>query len=293
MGKLRGVFTVMATPFNPEGDIDEQGFRANIDWYIQEGVHGVICLGSTGEFTSLSLKEQKRVIDLTVEQVNGRVPVIAGTAANSTRQAIEMTRYAKDAGANAAIIVTPFYGMPTQEDLYEHYKAISESVDIPIMLYNNPWYSGVDLLASTVEKLSEFKNIQYIKESTGDVKRIHEIMHGCGNNIDVWCGCDDLIYESVLLGCSGWVAPIANFMPRESVELFNLLDSGQLDKAREAFFKMLPLLSYLEEGQLISKVKAAMNQIGLAGGYPRKPLLPLNEQEKTALNNMLAGFGLV
>ncbi|RLB24413.1 MAG: 4-hydroxy-tetrahydrodipicolinate synthase [Deltaproteobacteria bacterium] len=293
MNKLKGVFTVMVTPFDPEGKIDEQGLRANIDWYIQEGIHGVICLGSTGEFTSLSPEERRKVIDLTMDQVNGRVPVIAGTAANATHEAVQMTQYAQEAGANAAIIVTPFYGMPTQEDLFDHYKSISERVTIPIMLYNNPWYSGVDMLPSTVEKLARYDNILYIKESTGDIKRIHEIMRRCGNRIDVWCGCDDLVYESLLLGCGGWVAPIANFMPKKSVELFNLVESGAFKEARELFFRMLPLLSYLEEGQLVSKVKEAMNQIGLAGGHPRKPFLPINDQQKGLLKEMLADFGLI
>jgi len=293
MKKLKGVFTVMITPFTSEGSIDENGFRGNIDWYIKEGIHGVICLGSTGEFATLSIEERRMVIDITMDQVSGRVPVIAGTAANATREVIEMTKYAQDAGAAAAIIVTPYYGLPTQEDLFEHYRAVAENVSIPIMLYNNPWYSGVDLLPPVVERLSEYESIQYIKESTGDIKRIHEIMRCCGDNIDIWCGWDDLVYESLMLGCRGWVAPIANFLPKKAVELFDLVDNKEFEKARALFFEMLPVLHYLEEGQITGKVKEAMNIIGLAGGVPRRPFLPISDEQKSELRGMLADMGLL
>jgi 4-hydroxy-tetrahydrodipicolinate synthase len=194
MEKLRGTFTVMVTPFTPDEKLDKEGFCANIDWYIEEGIHGVICLGSTGEFANLTIEERKSVIDLTVDQVKGRVPIIAGTAANSTRETIEMTKYAKDAGADAALIVAPFYGLPTQEDLYEHYKSISGNVSIPIMVYNNPGFSGVDMLPPLIERLAAIDNIVYLKESTGDIKRVHELLRRCGDRIDVWCGWDDLLH---------------------------------------------------------------------------------------------------
>ena len=173
MVKLSGTFAVMVTPFTQDEQLDEKGFRKNIDWYIEEGIHGVICAASTGEFANLSKEEHRKVIDITVDQVSGKVPGIAGTAANSTREAIEMTRYAKDAGANAVIIVAPFYGLPAQEELYEHYRVISDEVDIPIMIYNNPWYTGVDMMPSLVERLSAIDNISYVKESSADIKRVH------------------------------------------------------------------------------------------------------------------------
>ena len=267
--------------------------RENIDWYIEEGIHGVICLGSTGEFANLSIEERKSVIDLTVDQVKGRVPIIAGTAANSTRETIEMTGYAKDAGADAALIVAPFYGLPTQEDLFEHYKSISENVSIPIMVYNNPGFSGVDMLPPLIERLAAIDNILYLKESTGDIKRVHEIMLRCGDRIDVWCGWDDLTYEFFSLGCRGWVAPVANFMPKTAAELVTLAENKEYEKARALYFKMLPLLSYLEEGQLLAKVKEAMNMIGKAGGKPRRPFLPISEEQKGELRRMLGEVGLI
>ncbi len=293
MNKLRGVFTVMVTPFIADEQLDKNGFRENIDWYIEEGIHGVICLGSTGEFANLSIEERKSVIDLTVDQVRGRVPVIAGTAANSTRETIEMTSYAQKAGADAAIIVAPFYGLPTQEDLFEHYRSISENVAIPIMVYNNPGFSGVDMLPPLIEKLAAIDNILYLKESTGDIKRVHEIMLRCGDRVDVWCGWDDLAYDFFSLGCRGWVAPVANFMPKTAVELVTLAENKEYEKARVLYFKMLPLLSYLEEGQLLAKVKEAMNMIGKAGGKPRRPFLPISEEQKGELRGMLSKVGLM
>ncbi len=293
MEKLRGTFVVMVTPFTKDEQLDEKGFRANIDWYIAEGIRGVICLGSTGEFASLSNEERRKVIDLTVDQVNGRVPVIAGTAAHSTRHTIEMTEYAKNVGVDTALIVAPFYGLPTQEDLYHHYKDIADNVDIPIMLYNNPWTSGVDMLPPLIERLSAIEKILYIKESTGDIKRVHEIMRRCGDSIDVWCGWDDLAYECFFLGCGGWVCPSANFMPKMTTELFTLVDNKEYAKAKALFFKMLPLLSYLEEGQLLAKVKEAMNIIGKAGGKPIKPFLPIGDEQKSELQGMLIDIGLI
>ncbi len=293
MKKLRGAFTVMVTPFTADEQLDEKGFRENIDWYIEEGIHGVICLGSTGEFANLTIEERKSVIDLTIDQVQSRVPIIAGTAANSTRETIAMTKYAKDAGADAALIVAPFYGLPTQEDLYEHYKSISENVSIPIMVYNNPGFSGVDMLPPLIERLAAIDNILYLKESTGDIKRVHELLRRCGDSIDIWCGWDDLAFECFVLGCSGWVAPVANFMPRESALLFALAQDKEYEKARSLFFRMLPLLNYLEAGQLLSKVKEAMNIIGKAGGKPRKPFLPIDEAQKAELRKMLKKTGAI
>jgi 4-hydroxy-tetrahydrodipicolinate synthase len=293
MGKLKGTFTVMVTPFTQDEELDEKGLRENIDWYIEEGIHGVICTGSTGEFANLSDEEHKKVIDITVDQVKKRVPVIAGTAAHSTRRTIEITKYAKDAGADAALIVAPFYGLPIQEELYHHFRTISENVDISIMLYNNPGTSGVDMLPTLIERLTAFDNILYLKESTGDIKRVHEIMRCCGDRIDVWCGWDDLAYECFFLGCGGWVCPTANFMPKMTAELFTLVEKKEYDKAKELYFKMLPLLNFLEAGQLVGKVKEAMNMMGRSGGKPRRPFLSIAEEQRDELKKMLKNIGLL
>ena len=159
------------------------------------------------------------------------------------------------------------------------------------MLYNNPFYSGVDMLPATVAKLAEIPNVQYIKESTADVRRVHEIQLLCGDKIDVWCGWDDLALECFLMGCGGWVCPTANFLPKMCAELFTLSQEKKYDDAKALYFKLLPFLNYLESGQLLAKTKAAMNMMGLSGGEPRRPFLPLADDQKPELKKMLQMIG--
>lgn len=291
MKNLRGTMVVMATPFTEDGQFNENGFRDNIDWFISEGIHGVICTGSTSEFANMTAEELKHCIDVTVDQANGRVPVMAGTAANTTRETIELTQYAQHAGADAAMIVSPFYGLPNQEELYQHFKAIAENTDIPIMLYNNPWFSGADMLPETVARIAASPNIKYIKESTADIRRVHEIQRLSGDTIDVWCGWEDLAYECFLMDCGGWVCPTANFLPAKCASLFNLTQERKFKEAKKLYFELLPFLNYLEAGAFLAKVKAAMNLLGRSGGFPRKPFLPLAEADIETLKTMLKGAG--
>ena len=292
MKKLKGTMVVMVTPFTEDEQIDEQGFRKNIDWYIEEGVHGVICNGSTGEFANMNREELGRTLDITLSQVGGRVPVMAGTAANTTRDTIELTQNAQKAGADAAMIVNPFYGLPNQEELYQHFKAVADNSDINIMLYNNPWFSGVDMQPDTVARLAECQNIKYIKESTADVRRVHEIQRLCGDSIDVWCGWEDLAYECFLMDCGGWVCPTANFLPAWCANLFNLVQENKKEEAKELYFKLLPFLNYLEAGDFLAKVKAAMKILGHDGGIPRRPFLPLDAGRVDELKQMLKNAGI-
>ncbi len=283
---------VMVTPFTEDEQIDEQGFRKNIDWYIEEGVHGVICNGSTGEFANMNREELGRTLDITLNQVGGRVPVMAGTAANTTKDTIELTQNAQKAGADAAMIVNPFYGLPNQEELYQHFKAVADNSDINIMLYNNPWFSGVDMQPETVARLAECQNIKYIKESTADVRRVHEIQRLSGDSIDVWCGWEDLAYECFLMDCGGWVCPTANFLPAWCANLFNLVQENKKEEAKELYFKLLPFLNYLEAGDFLAKVKAAMKILGHDGGIPRRPFLPLDAGRVDELKQMLKNAGI-
>jgi 4-hydroxy-tetrahydrodipicolinate synthase len=291
MKNLRGTMVVMATPFNEDGQFNEQGFRENIDWFIAEGIHGVICTGSTSEFANMDTEEIQRCINVTVEQAGGRVPVMAGTAANTTKKTIELTQYAQGAGADAVMIVSPFYGLPNQNELYEHFKTIAENTDIPIMLYNNPWFSGVDILPETVAKIAVSPNVKYIKESTADIRRVHEIQRLSGDNIEVWCGWEDLAYECFVMDCGGWVCPTANFLPAKCANLFNLAQEGRYKDAKQLYFNLLPFLNYLEAGSFLAKVKAAMNLLGRSGGFPRKPFLPLPGEEIDVLKKMLSDAG--
>ena len=293
MKKLKGTFAVMVTPFKENEDLDEKGLRENIGWYIKEGIHGVICNGSTSEFANLFKEERKRAIDITVDEVKGRVPVMSGTAAHSTRETIEMTAYALKAGCDAVLLVPPYYGGPNQEEIYEYYREVAEAVPIQIMVYNNPYTSGVDIQPKTVALIAEIENIPYVKESSADIRRIHEIILLCGDKIDVWCGWEDLAYESLLLGCKGWVCPTSNIIPRMTVQLFNLVQTKRIREAERLYYKMLPLLMYLEAGQLGAKIKEAMNMLGRCGGKPRKPFLPLSKEQKPELRKILKDLGVL
>lgn len=293
MKKLRGTFVVMVTPFKKNEDLDENGLRENIGWYIREGIQGVICNGSTSEFASLSKEERKRVMDITVDEVKGRVPVMSGTAAHSTRETIEMTAYANKAGCDAVLLVPPYYGGPNQDEIYEYYKGVAEAVPIQIMVYNNPYTSGVDIQPRTIARIAEIESIPYVKESSADIRRIHEIIMLCGDKIDVWCGWEDLAYESLILGCKGWVCPTSNIIPKMTVQLFNLVQTKRFQEAEKLYYKMLPLLMYLEAGQLGAKTKEAMNMLGRQGGNPRKPFLPLLDGQKTELRRILKEIGVL
>lgn len=293
MKKLKGTFVVMVTPFKENEDLDEKGLRQNIDWYIKEGIHGVICNGSTSEFANLSKEERKRVIDITVNQARGRVPVMSGTAAHSTRETVEMTAYAEKAGCAAVLLVPPYYGGPNQDEIYEYYKGVAEAVPIQIMVYNNPYTSGVDIQPQTIARIAEIENIPYVKESSADIRRIHEIIMLCGDKIDVWCGWEDLAYESLILGCKGWVCPTANIIPKMTVKLFDLVQAKRLREAERLYYKMLPLLRCLEASQLGAKTKEAMNMLGRRGGKPRRPFLPLAKEQKPEIRKILKELGVL
>ena len=283
----------MVTPFRENEDLDEKGLRENIDWYLKEGIHGVICNGRTGEFANLSKEERKRVIDITVDQVKGRVPVMIGTASHSTRETVEMTAYAKKAGCDAVLLVPPYYGGPNQNEIYEYYRGVADAVSIQIMVYNNPYTSGVDIQPKTVARIAEIENIPYVKESSADIRRIHEIILLCGEKIDVWCGWEDLAYESLILGCKGWVCPTSNIIPKMTVRLFNLVQDKRFREAEKLYYKMLPLLMCLEASELGAKTKEAMNMLGRHGGKPRKPFLPFSKGQRPELRKILRALGVL
>jgi len=296
---FRGSYVVIVTPFRKDGSLDEEALRNNVDWYIERGAPGIVCTGTTGEFDALSDEEIKHVIKVTVDQVNGKVPVIAGTAATSTWKTKELSKFAEDAGADGVMIVPPYYYLPSEEEIIEHYREVAEAIDIPIMVYNNPWTSKVDMKPQLIAKLAELNNVRYVKESSGDIRRIEQILRLAEPKITVFCGSDVLAFESFVLGAQGWVSATANIIPRETQQLFRLIaDEKKIDEARKLFFWMLPLLEFVEDSGKISQVvKAALNIIGEKegipkGGYPRKPRLPIGKDEEAKLRKILKQMGL-
>lgn len=290
MKRFQGVFAVLCTPFNENGEVDEGALKKHLRYLIDEGgVHGVIPTGSTGEFAALSDDEIRKVIDITVQEVDGKTDVIAGTAAVSTKQTIERSRYAKEAGADGALVVSPYYCHPNGEELYTHFQTLAQSVDMPIMLYNNPGTSGVDILPDLVVRIAECENIVCIKESSGDMTRICDILRRCGDKLDVFCGCDTLTMEMFLVGAVGWVSPPANIIPKLCVKLYDLAAvQKDIEKAKDLYFKLLPLFQLFEStGQYVQLTKAGLDILGRPVGIPRKPLLPPSEAAKQGLKKIL------
>lgn len=288
MKKFEGTFVVMVTPFTQKEELDLDAYRKNIDFYIKNGVHGVIVGGSTGEFASLSIQEHKKIMEIVVDHVNSRVPCISGTAACSTRTVIELTQYAKDVGIDGALIVPPFYSKPREKEIYGHYKTIAEAVDLPIMLYNNPWTSKVDMMPDLVAKLAEIDNISYIKESSSDITRIMRILELTDRKLTIFCGADNLALESFLMGAKGWVCVSANIFPKHTSRLYELVKENKIEEAKKLYISLYPLCSWLEETGLFAQgAKAGLEIMGMKAGPTRKPLIPCTDEEKQGLKNII------
>lgn len=288
--KFHGVYAVICTPFTEDDKIDQAALRKHLKYLVDQGsVHGVIPTGSTGEFAAMSEQELQQVADITVDEVKGKIPVVVGTAAVSTTETIKRSQYAQKAGADGVMVVAPYYCHPNEREIYEHYRALAESIDLPIMVYNNPGTSGVDILPSLVARLAAFEQISYIKESSGDMTRVAEIMRLCRDKIDIFCGCDTLSMEMFLMGAKGWVAPLANMIPNLCVQLYELAAvQTDIPKARELYFRLLPLLSMFETtGQYVQLTKAGLEILGRPYGNPKRPLLPPTEEDKQRLKQIL------
>jgi 4-hydroxy-tetrahydrodipicolinate synthase len=278
---FEGTYVVIVTPFTKDDEVDLIGLESNLEFYIKNGVHGVAVGGSTGEFSALSLEEHKKIIEKTVDVVNNRVPVIAGTAACSTKRVIELGKYSKEVGADGSLIVPPFYSKIKNDEIYHHYKKIAESVDFPIMIYNNPFTSKIDMSPEFLAKLAEIDNIDYVKESSGDVSRVWRIRKLTDDSMTVFCGADNLAYEQFIMGAKGWICVAANIFPKETSKLYEYAKNRKHEKARKLYSKLLPICNYLEEtGKFTQVAKYGLDILGHNGGKPRAPFLPLDEEQK-------------
>jgi len=289
----QGSMVALVTPMTSDGGIDEGSLRDLVEWHISEGTDAIVAVGTTGESATLDEKEHCWVIRRVVELVAGRVPVIAGTGANSTTEAIALTQCAKEVGADACLLVTPYYNKPTQEGLYQHFKAVAEAVDIPQILYNVPGRTACDMLPETVGRLASVKNIVGIKEATGDVSRVATIRQLCGDDFVLLSGDDPTAREFVLLGGQGTISVTANIAPAMMHQMIGAALEGDADKAAELDQLLSPLHRdlFLEANPI--PVKWALSEMGKIPTGIRLPLTELSSGHHDALRQSLVQFGLL
>jgi len=287
---LKGVVAALVTPMTAAEEVDLDRLGDMVEYLIAEGVHGLAPLGSTGEYYALSPGERTAVVKATLAAAAGRVPVVVGANAGSTREVVAYAREAEALGADGVLLAAPYYSLPTPDELFEHFRRVNDAIGIPIMLYNYPGRTGVDMTPALIERLAELENVRYVKESTGDVKRMDEIIHRLNGKMGVFCGCDTLALESLRLGAVGWVGGVVNLLPKEHVQLFErACEEGDGHAAENLYHRLLPILSMMEdEGKYTQFVKAGCALVGHPVGPPRRPLLPPNHEEIGRLQHELS-----
>lgn len=284
---ITGSIVALVTPMMSNGDVDWDALDKVVDFHLEKGTDSIVAVGTTGESATLNCDEHCQVIKRVVERVAGAIPVIAGTGANSTQEAIELTRSAKDAGADACLLVTPYYNKPTQEGLYQHYKAIAEAVDIPQILYNVPGRTACDMLPETVLRLVDVENIVGIKEATGDLDRAKVLIEAAPKEFAIYSGDDGTAVELMLLGGDGNISVTANVAPAEMGELCRLAIAGDADGARAIQEKLTPVHNAMFVESNPIPVKWAMTEMGLMGLGIRLPLTVLDQQYHSQVREAL------
>ena len=287
-----GSLVAIVTPFR-KGRLDERAFGDLVEWQIAQGTNGIVPCGTTGESATLTHEEHHRVIKMAVEVAKRRVPVVAGTGSNSTEEAISLTKHAKEAGADGALLITPYYNKPTQEGLYRHYKAIAEAVDLPQVLYNIPARTGVNMLPSTVARLSGVKSIVGIKEGSGSVQQASEIAQTCGERMTVLAGDDFLTLPMMAVGAKGVITVAANLVPRDMAQLVKTFLAGQVEESRRIHFKLSALFAALFYETNPIPVKEALGMMGKIDPELRLPLCPMGVDTRNQLTRVLKDMGLI
>jgi 4-hydroxy-tetrahydrodipicolinate synthase len=283
----------IVTPFDKEGRFDEETYRQLIEFQIENGTDCIVPCGTTGESATLDYKEHDQVIKACIEQVNKRIPVLAGTGSNSTAEAIELSAHARQMGADGVLLVSPYYNKPSQEGLFLHYKAIAEAVALPQVLYNVPGRTGMNMEARTTIRLAEFANIAAVKEASGNVTQASEIIAKAGDKIDVLSGDDFLTLPLMACGARGVISVTANIMPAEVKAMVTAVNEGRLEDARRMHLKMLDIHNamFIESNPV--PVKTALSLMGKCRGEVRLPLAPLQPSSMEKLKGVMQGYGLI
>lgn len=290
---ITGSIVALVTPMDTQGNIQWDALEKLVEFHVQNGTDAIVAVGTTGESATLTTEEHCQVIAQIVKWVNKRIPVIAGTGANSTAEALELTRAAKEAGADACLLVTPYYNKPTQEGLYLHHKLLAESVDIPQILYNVPGRTACDMLPETVERLCEFKNIVGIKEATGNLERGAEVLRRVAGRMAVYSGDDASAYALILMGAKGNISVTANVVPKLMHQVCELALAGKADEAKALNDSLMPLHNamFIESNPI--PVKWALHEMGMMDSGIRLPLTPLSEAQREPLRATLRQLDLI
>jgi 4-hydroxy-tetrahydrodipicolinate synthase len=289
---FKGSFVAIVTPFR-NGRLDEEALRQLLEFQISQGTNGIVPCGTTGESPTLSHDEYERVIEITVETVNRRVPVIAGTGFNATDKTIEATRFAKKAGADGALIVTPYYNRPTPEGIYQHFAAVAQAVDLPIVVYNIPGRTGTNILPDTMARLATIDTVVGVKESTGSLQQAQEMIKQCGDKLSVLSGDDWATLPLLAVGGRGVISVTANIAPRQVATVISEWEKGNVAAARELHYKLWPIHSTLFIETSPTPVKTALGMMGKISPEVRLPLAPMLLPNRAKLEAVLKDFGLL
>lgn len=293
MEKFHGALVALVTPFI-DGQLDEKGLVDLIEFQIEGGTHGIVPCGTTGESATISFDEHKRVIDLTVKTVDGRVPVVAGTGANNTLEAIELTESAKASGADAVLSVVPYYNKPNQEGIYLHFNEIAKQVDIPVFLYNVPGRTVVSMQADTVARLAQIDNIIGIKEAAGSLEAFSDIIRKCPDDFIVLSGDDFTSMPSVLVGGKGVISVASNVYPSGMAKMIEAALTGDLEKANEIHYQMYDLMKMMFRVPSPAPAKKAVELMGkIKSGVPRLPMAPMDDATTSQLKDVMTDLGLL
>ena len=292
--KFQGTATAIVTPFKKDGSIDEAALRRFVDFQISGGVEALVPVGTTGENPTLNADEQKRVIEIVIEQANKRVKIFAGAGSNNTAEVIEKTRFAKKAGADAALVVGPYYNRPTQNGYFQHFSAVANAVDIPLIIYNVPGRTGGNIEAATMLRMAEeIPNVVMVKEASGNLTQIMEIARNMPKHFSLLSGDDSLAYSIIALGGDGCISVVSNEVPKEYSNLLRLCLKGNWTEALQLHYRLLPLMNinFIESSP--TPVKTALAMMGMMEETLRLPLVPLTEPSRVKLKNVLAELKLV
>ena len=289
---FEGVYVAIPTPFK-NGKVDEEALRRLINFLIEKGVDGIVPCGTTGESATLSYEEHEQVIAVAIEEAKGRAKVIAGTGSNSTAEAVMLTRFAYEAGADGALLITPYYNKPNQEGLYRHFKTVAEAVPIPIVLYNVPSRTGVNMLPQTVARLAEIDNIVAVKEATGSTNVATEIVNLCGDKMEVLSGDDLTFFPLLTVGGKGVISVTANVVPDRVVKMYKEFENGNWEEAAKIHRELYPLSKVLFIDTNPIPVKTALSMMGMMEKEFRLPLCPTTPENEEKIRETLKSYGVI